>query len=53
MSNSDVEFNKIWSIREDVAIAARMCGKVFAYDLSYDVKEWPKLVSELRKSIKA
>lgn len=35
MSNNDNEFNKIWRIREDVAIAARMCGKVLAYDLSY------------------
>ena len=36
-----------------MAIAARMCGKVLAYDLSYDVKEWPNLVADLRKSIKA
>ena len=53
MSNSDSDFERIWKIREDVAIAARMCGKVLAYDLSYEVKDWPKLVAALRSNIKA
>jgi len=53
MSNNEKEFNKIWQIREDVSIAAKQKGKVVAYDLSYDVKEWANLVGELRKSIKA
>lgn len=53
MSNNQYEFNKMWKLREDVAIAAKMCGIVKAYDLSFDVKQWPNLVSELRKSIKA
>lgn len=43
----------MWKIREDVNIAARMSGKVIAYDLSYDVKEWPNLVAELRRTVKA
>ena len=30
-----------------------MCGKVIAYDLSFDVKEWPNLVAELRRTINA
>lgn len=43
----------MWRVREDVSIAARMCGKVIAYDLSFEVKEWENLVAELRGSIKA
>jgi len=38
ISRNDIEFHKIWRIREDVTIAARMVGKVYAYDLSFDVK---------------
>ena len=48
MSNNENEFSKIWRIREDVSIAARMKGKVIGYDLSFDVKEWPHLVAKLR-----
>ena len=43
----------MWKIREDVSIAAKMCGNVIAYDLSFDVKEWTQLVAELRRTIKA
>ena len=43
----------MWKIREDVNIAARMSGKVIAYDLSYEVKVWPNLVAELKRTIKA
>jgi D-2-hydroxyglutarate dehydrogenase len=30
-----------------------MVGKVYAYDISYEVKEWANLIAELRKSINA
>lgn len=39
MSNNDKEYNKIWKIREDVAVAAvREEGNVLAYDISFDVR---------------
>lgn len=34
-----------------MTIAARMVGKVLAYDLSFDVKEWMNLVSDLRQKL--
>lgn len=52
ISNNEKEFHKIWRVREDVAIAAKMLGKVKAYDLSFDVKEWVDLVQHLRKTLK-
>ena len=39
VSNNDKEYNKIWKIREDVAVAAvREKGRVLAYDISFDVR---------------
>ena len=37
LSSNDVEFKKIWKVREDVAVLARNQGKVLAYDISFDV----------------
>jgi FAD/FMN-containing dehydrogenase len=54
MSNNEKEYNKIWKIREDVAVAAvREEGKVLAYDISFDVKQWPSLLEHLRKESKS
>jgi FAD/FMN-containing dehydrogenase len=45
VSNNDKEYNKIWKIREDVAVAAvREKGRVLAYDISFDVRQWPGLL---------
>lgn len=45
VSNNDKEYSKIWKIREDVAVAAvREKGRVLAYDISFDVREWPGLL---------
>lgn len=50
VSNNDKEYSKIWKIREDVAVAAvREKGRVLAYDISFDVREWPGLLDHLRK----
>ena len=38
MSTSEQEFNKIWKVREDIAIAAVKEGIVLSYDLSFNVK---------------
>jgi hypothetical protein len=38
LSSNDVEFKKIWKVREDIAVLARNEGKVLAYDISFDVK---------------
>ena len=38
ISRNEAEFHKIWRIREDVTMAARIVGKVYAYDLSFDAK---------------
>lgn len=51
ISNSDKEYNKIWKIREDVAVAAvKEKGNVLAYDISFDVREWPSLLAYLRNA---
>lgn len=50
VSNNDKEYSKIWKIREDVAVAAvREKGRVLAYDISFDVRQWPGLLEHLRK----
>lgn len=50
MSTNQKEYNKIWKIREDVAVAAVYeKGKVLAYDISFDVREWPSLLTYLRE----
>ena len=50
MSTNQKEYNKIWKIRQDVAVSA-VCekGKVLAYDISFDVREWPSLLNYLRE----
>ena len=54
VSNNDKEYSKIWKIREDVAVAAvREKGRVLAYDISFDVREWPGLLDYLRKETKS
>jgi FAD/FMN-containing dehydrogenase len=37
-------------VREDVAVLARNEGKILAYEISFDVKEWTTLTNHLRKS---
>jgi len=53
MSNNDNEYFKIWKIREDIALAAQKCGRMLAYDISFDVKEWANMCDKLREDTKA
>ena len=53
MSNSDKEYAQIWRVREEVALAAaREKGNCLAYDVSFDVREWPRMLQYLRQKTK-
>lgn len=48
MSNNDKEFRQIWHIRENMAYASVKEGRAYAYDVSFDVREWAHMLSKLR-----
>lgn len=54
ISDNSQQFSSIWRVREEVSIAAtKKSTKVLAYDISYDVKEWPNIVDDIRKETRA